>query len=141
MTPAQRSMLFRLFSQAMNTTGIVGTTARDLERERITIKVFGSARSWSTFNNKAVDAMKGALLAILNPGDMAAQLRQIQMPRTRLFYSIRNAADPAYIAKIAFDKFDTRDIESLDDDQLYQLSLTLNNRARKHRREKVEEPF
>lgn len=141
MTAAQRIMLFKLFSQAMTASGITGSTARDLERERITKEVLGAVRSWSTFNNYDVDLMKAALEAMINPGNLDAQVRQINMPRARLIYSIRKF-DAAYWQKIARDKFDGKtDLDKLTDAQLVQLRNTLHNRRKPKPQLTPEEPF
>lgn len=141
MTTAQRIMLFKLFGQAMAESGIVGTAARELERERLTVKVCGRAKSWNDFNNRDVDRMKAALQAIVDPANMTAQVRQIQMPRTRLLYGLRQAADEEYIARICADKFGTHDFENLDDHQLTDLHRTICNRAfARKRREKQSAP-
>jgi hypothetical protein len=143
MTTAQRVMLFRFFSQAMARAGVVGTVARELERERITVKVFGGPRSWSTFNNRDVDRMKGTLLAILRPADLDAQVKQIEMPRTRLLTGIRESGYPRHkVETIAADEFGTRDFESLLEHDLENLHRTVINRARSQRRHQtVEAPF
>jgi len=138
MTGPQRNMLFRMFYQAMAKAGVRGKVAQEAERERLTIRVFNAPVSWSTFKDPEVDRMKAELLALLKPADANAQLRQIQMPRTRLLYAIERAADPAYTAKIVFDKFGTRDIEDLDDEQLAQIRMTLQNRGRSKARKQFE---
>jgi len=141
MTTDQRIMLFSLFSRAMAASRVVGTIACDQERERITIKVLGSARSWSTFNNQDVDKMKGALLAIIDPTNLNAQVKQIRMPRTRTLYAIRQFDQPLW-SKIAFGKFQGQtDLDLLTDEQLDQLRITLYERRRsKARKARHVEP-
>ncbi len=146
MTDAQRNMLFRMFSAACRLQGIAGSTAREIERENLTVKALGRPMSWTKFGDPEVDDVKAELLAIIKPADLDAQLRQIQMRRGRLLYAIEHLADAPYIAKIARDKFGTDDLTRLNQSRLNDLRITLIQRKRaKDRKTKqeqpVEEPF
>jgi hypothetical protein len=141
MTDAQRNMLFRMFSVACRLQGIVGSTAREIERENLTVKALGRPMSWTKFGDPEVDDVKGELLAIIKPVDLDAQLRQIQMRRSRLLYAIERLADAPYIAKIARDKFGCDDLTRLNQSRLNDLRITLIMRKRaKDRKAKQEQP-
>jgi len=128
-SPAQRTMLFSMFNRACQAANLTGSIARDQYREQLTIKVCGSLISWNDLTNKQVDAIKGELLAILQPANLDAQLDQINQQRTRTLYSIRRFPDQ-YVAKIAQSKFGKTDLADLTERQLRQLAMTLGNRAR-----------
>ena len=54
---------------------------------------------------KDFDAVKGHLLALARPADMAAQLRITNMAKTRLIHRIKELAAEAYINKVIEDRF------------------------------------
>jgi hypothetical protein len=57
-------MLFSLFARLAKERGWDGAR-REVEREKLTVEAFGSALSWSTFDNREVDRMKAVLNAEL----------------------------------------------------------------------------
>lgn len=79
--------------------------------------------------NRDFDLVKGHLLALAQPANLNAQVRQENMPRTRLIVGIRKRASEAYIAAICRDKFGTGAWEDLSEPQLEQLRDTLAARA------------
>lgn len=79
-------MLFGHFARVVHG---LGPTAREVERERITVEVFGRARSWSEFGDPEVDRMKQALLARLDPANIRAGVAVVQ-------YEERDAAQAAH---------------------------------------------
>ena len=98
MTWGQRSEYFRLIDAAADELGI--TTAKDREelRQRIHLEAFGEAKSAKEINHlKDFDKFKAAALAITQPTNLHAQMRQAEMPTTRLVFAIRKLAPEAYI--------------------------------------------
>jgi hypothetical protein len=75
------------------------------------------------------DRVLAEIKALSQPADLDAQLRQSNMPRTRLIYSCRQKADAPYIAALARDRFHTDDWTSLPVESLEQLRNTLADRA------------
>jgi hypothetical protein len=88
------------------------------------------------------DSVLAELAAISKPNDLEAQMREANMPRTRLLFAVgklsTNLSPPnhhlAYACTIARDKFGTPDLESLADAQLLDLRNTLAARLSAHRR-------
>jgi hypothetical protein len=75
------------------------------------------------------DNVLAEIKAIIQPSSLDAQLRQVNMPRTRLIYACRQKADPPYIAALARDRFHTDDWTSLPIESMEQLRNTLAARA------------
>lgn len=80
------------------------------------------------------DLVKGAMLALSKPADVAAQLRQIAMAKTRLKFAIQKLMPEAYWRAVARNKFHTEDLEELNEAQLTQLRNTLAARANAKRK-------
>lgn len=93
------------------------------------------------------DRVLAELAAITRPDDLDAQMRELNMPKTRLLFAIGKLsahlspprAHLAYACQIARDKFGQTDLESLKDDQLLQLRNTLAARLSAHRHRKQSE--
>lgn len=78
--------------------------------------------------NKEFDKVKAALLAISQPANLKAQLRQTDQEAIRLRFSIQRHVE-AYWRAIATDKFSHANLDDLSVDQLTQLRNTLHARA------------
>ncbi len=141
MNAPQRTMLFSLFARLCRAMARKTRETQDLLRADITEDLFGSAISWSDFDNRHIDRMKRRLVAMLNPHDLGAQLADSdeggeQAERDRLLNRID--ADMAkagfgdwYVKKIAVDFYDRADWRELPLEQLKNLRNTIANRARK----------
>ena len=75
------------------------------------------------------DSVLAEIKAIRQPSSLDAQLRQENMPRTRLLYSCRQKADEPYIIALARDRFHADDWTTLPLESLEQLRNTLADRA------------
>lgn len=71
MTSGERNLLFGLFAKVARG---LGPAAREIEREKLTVEVFGRARSWSTFTHGDVDRMKAALETRRREHDLAPRI-------------------------------------------------------------------
>lgn len=78
---------------------------------------------------KDFDDLKGAALAIIHPSNLNMQMRQAEMPTTRLIYAIRQLAPEAYIIAEAGRKFHTGDWTTLDESDLTMLRNHITARA------------
>lgn len=90
--------------------------------------------------NVDFDRVKSHLLAISQPSNLDAQMRQANMSRTRLLVGIRKRGAEGYIVALSRDKFGTAAWVNLPEFQLIQLRDTLAARA-SAKRKKVEVPF
>jgi hypothetical protein len=133
MTPAQNALYFREWGRVRSVCKQQGFPIPD--RHDLHVKALGLDKSHLEFTNADFDRVLAEFRAISQPDNLAAQLRQQDMPRRRLLYSIRRLAAEPYWRAIAQDKFGTADASRLDLDQLTQLRITLaaRSRARSHR--------
>src|SRR5438105_115432 len=86
-------MLFGFWNRAKNVlmNGRV-TWTKDEENKRrheLTAKALGREKSWSDLTNSDVDLIKAALLAIIHPESLNAQLRQQAQPTIRMRFGLR----------------------------------------------------
>ena len=128
MTPAQNALYFREWGRVRSVCKQQGFPIPD--RHDLHVKALGLDKSHLDFTNADFDRVLAEFRAISQPDNLAAQLRQQNMPRRRLLYSIRRLAAEPYWRAIAQDKFGTADETRLDLDQLTQLRITLAARAR-----------
>jgi hypothetical protein len=128
MTPAQNALYFREWGRVRSVCKPQGFPIPD--RHDLHVKALGLDKSHLDFTNADFDRVLAEFRAISQPDNLAAQLRQQDMPRRRLLYSIRRLAAEPYWRAIAQDKFGTADESRLDLDQLTQLRITLAARAR-----------
>lgn len=94
------------------------------DRHDLHAAALGADKSHLKFNNGDLDKVLAVFRAHSRPDDVAAQLRQIEQPATRLRHRLREF-DSAYLSKIARDKFGTDDLDLLNEEQLTQLRNTL----------------
>jgi len=128
MTPLQNSLYFREWGKLRAACQRKGRPVPD--RHELHIRALGQDKSHLDFTNEDFDRVLAEFRAISRPDDLAAQLRQQDMPRRRLLYTIRRLAPAPYCQAIARDKFGTTDLDNLDLGQLRQLRITLAARAR-----------
>lgn len=106
------------------------TATQEEARQLIHQRAFGGPKSARTINHlKEFDNFIAAVKALLQPANLEAQLRQAEMPNTRLIYAIRQLAPEAYIIAEARRKFATEDWPSLGESDLTMLRNHLAARA------------
>lgn len=124
-----------------------GPSARDVEREKITIAAFGKPKSWGTFNNRDVDLMKAHLQALLTPDSLTAQMATINAAekgeRRSLIWRCeqlmqRAGFAEAYTETLSVYAYDRRDWRDLPLDQLTNIRVTLQARAGSKAKRPVE---
>lgn len=128
MTSKQRALYFREWGSVRTACQQQGHPVPG--RHELHIRALGQDKSHLDLTNEDFDRVLAEFRAISRPDDLAAQLRQQDMPRRRLLYTISQLAPEPYWRAIARDKFGTADLDSLDLEQLRQLRLTLAARAR-----------
>ena len=134
MTVAQHAAYFRLLSQVYEACGLPTAEDREDMRFDIHLRAFGEPRSAKLINHlKDFDDFKAACLANMQPANLGAQMRQAEMPKTRLIYAIRKLAPEAYIISECWRKFGVEDWESLGESHLTMLRNHLAARAAKIR--------
>ena len=128
MTPLQNSLYFREWGRVRAVCKQQGLPIPD--RHALHVKALGQDKSHLDFSNEDFDRVLAEFRAVSQPDNLAAQLRQQDMPRRRLIYTIMRMAPEAYWRAIAQDKFGTADESRLDLAQLKQLRITLAARSR-----------
>ncbi len=99
-------------------------------RQMIHQRAFGGPKSAKAINHlRDFDDFLAAVKALLMPTNVAAQMRQAEMPLTRLIYAIRQLAPEAYIVAEAERKFGAGDWEALNESDLTTLRNHLAKRA------------
>jgi hypothetical protein len=132
MTALQNSLYFREWGRARAACKQQGFPVPD--RHSLHVKAIGQDKSHLDFTNDDFDQVLAEFRALSQPDNLAAQLRQQDMPRRRLLYTIRRLADEPYWRAIARDKFGTDDETRLNLAQLTQLRITLAARSRSRTR-------
>lgn len=142
MTSEQRAMCFgewkKCWFAIVQASG--GRTTADERGVRmgVTAKALGKPRSWSAFwSNGDVDRLLAVMWAIARPGDLAAQIRQLDQPLTRVEGSsfaqallaelgIAEAGRDAYLDGIAR-RIHKRPLADLSADQWRDVLAALNH--------------
>ena len=132
MTALQNSLYFREWGRVRAACRQQGFPAPD--RHALHVKALGLDKSHLDFTDQDFDRVLAEFRAISQPDNLVAQLRQQDMPRRRLLYSIMRLAPEAYWRAIARDKFGTAEESRLDMNQLKQLQITLAARSRSRSR-------
>lgn len=78
---------------------------------------------------KDFDELKAACLAVIQPNNLEAQLRQAEMEKTRRIHAIKELAPEAYYRAEAQRKFGCDELELLNESQLTMLRNHLTKRA------------
>src|ERR1035437_5480131 len=94
MPPLQNSLYFREWGRVRAACKQQGFPIPD--RHSLHVKALGQDKSHLNFSNEDFDQVLAEFRAISQPDNLAAQLRQQDMPRRRLLYSIRRLADEPY---------------------------------------------
>ena len=138
MTALQNSLYFREWGKVRTACKQQGFPVPD--RHYLHVKALGQDKSHLDFTNDDFDQVLAEFRALSQPDNLDAQLRQQDMPRRRLLYSIMHLADAPYWRAIARDKFGTDDETRLDLVQLHQLLITLAARSRSRTRRQAAAP-
>lgn len=126
MTTAQHRAYWSWIQRVAQATG----EARETARQAVHLQAFGGPKSAKTINHlRDFDDFVAACKAIVQPANLDAQMRQAEMPRTRLIYAIRQLAPEAYVIEEAGRKFGGVDWETLDESSLTMLRNHLAARA------------
>lgn len=130
MTVVQHGLYFRLLDQAAVAVGAKSKVQREELRQRIHLAAFGGPKSAKAINHlKEFDAFKASALAVIHPSNLHLQMRQAEMPTTRLVFAIRQLAPEAYIIAESDRKFHTSDWTALDESALTMLRNHISARA------------
>lgn len=109
LTPRQLAHHWQLWSRAKAVLMPGRSTWTKYEenelRHTLYREALGADKSLTEFTNADFDKVKAAMLAIIEPGDLSAQLRQLSQERNRLLYGIRRmvrelGAGEAYVQAI-----------------------------------------
>jgi hypothetical protein len=136
----QQQRFWREWSTIKGQFKAQGHTDAQIENERYAMLERAGFDSLTQVDPAAgFDKVLAELAAINNPADLSAQLRQAQMPRTRLLYAIQKldrhfskssirdslSAISPYTQAIMEDRFNTTELDRLSLSQLQQLRNTL----------------
>ena len=101
MTALQNSLYFREWGRVRAACKLHGFPVPD--RHSLHVKALGQDKSHLVFTNDDFDLVLAEFRALSQPDNLAAQLRQQDMPRRRLLYSIWRLAPEPYWRAIAQD--------------------------------------
>lgn len=141
MTVEQHGRYWRDVSAVAHRLKVKSEEARQLIHER----AFGGPKSAKEINHlKDFDEFIAAVKALLQPANLDAQMRQAEMPKTRLIHAIQELSPEAYYRAEALRKFGLEELDQLDESQLTMLRNHLSKRAAAIRwpaqSERVKEP-
>jgi hypothetical protein len=113
MTHAQNGLYFREWSTARRALRKQGLSPKecDARRHQVHVEELGEDKSHLAFTEDDFDAVLGGFWKISYPWDLARQLRQLNMRKTRMLYRIRQIASESYVQGI-IDRMDARRSES-----------------------------
>ncbi len=83
MSPAQTMLYFREVGRARDVLKAKGLPFGDVQRHALHKRALGVSKSSKDFTNGDLDKILGALRAIIDPGDLKAQLHAIDQPELR----------------------------------------------------------
>ena len=126
MTRGQVSLYWREWNR-------VRKAAPATQRHDLHVQALGFDVSHKDFTNGDLDKVLAEFRAVSEPWNLNAQMRQLNQPRERLMWSIRQRADRPYWEKIMRDRFKKERLEDLSDGELEQLRNTLAARGKKKR--------
>lgn len=84
MTPSQTRMYFSLIGRVRDVYKGKGLAFGDVQRHALHQKALGVMKSSKDFTNVDLDKVKATILAIVEPGNLTAQLNQLDQPERRL---------------------------------------------------------
>lgn len=130
MTVDQHNAYFYWLGRVYEARGCANQKEREAVRQEIHQAAFGAPTSAKAINHlKMFDDFKAACLAVLDPTNLEAQIRQAEMPKTRLMKAVRDLAPEAYYRHEANRKFGVAELDLLDEGQLTELRNHLSARA------------
>jgi hypothetical protein len=130
MTEDQFFRYWREVGRVCDALGAKTKEHRDDTRKQIHLRAFDDERSAKEINKgKDFDNFLMAVDAILDPSNLAKQMRRANMECTRLIEGCRQRAPEDYIVAEAVRKFGQGDWTQLNEDQLTMLRNHLSNRA------------
>lgn len=138
MTEGQARAYWRMFGEICVVLKWSGSKADMDEYRRDWHEQSGLGRcSVTTINHlDQFDELIKTHLAITDSGNVNAQMRMANMPRTRLLHKIRSMAHPDFIqGLLESDRFKARALEDLNDKDLSDFRLTLAARVCSAKRE------
>ena len=83
MSPAQTMLYFREVGRARDVLKAKGLPFGDVQRHALHKKALGATKSSKDFTNGDLDKVLAALRAIIDPGDLRAQLHALDQPEVR----------------------------------------------------------
>lgn len=83
MSPAQTAMYFSLWGRVRDVLKARGLPHGDVQRHALHKKALGAMKSSKDFTNADLDKVKAAMLAIVEPGNLTAQLKALDQPALR----------------------------------------------------------
>jgi hypothetical protein len=106
------------------------------QRHALYMQALGEDKSLTEMDNEDFDLVLGELKAIVNPGDLNAQLHALNGRRTRLLHGIRRLGDEFYVGGIvrtmnAEGKLGSSEIEALHPKELVKVMIALVKNARR----------
>lgn len=140
MTAAQTAMYFSLWGRVRDAYKAKGLACGDAQRHALHNKALGVSKSSKDFTNADVDKIKATFLAIVEPGNLDAQLHQLEQPEKRksfLLAQVRDLAgrcvdkpgrEGAYLDGMTRKIFGPAQYQLLDEIQLGQLCGVLHRR-------------
>lgn len=78
---------------------------REDARKNLHLQTFGDERSAKDVDNDGLTELIGVVAKICEPDNMNAQLRQIEMPKTKLIHRIKGMAEPGMIQHLLSQRF------------------------------------
>ena len=118
----------------------------NLRRREITVRALGYDKSSTDFTNREFDKVVQELRAIIDPGDLNGQLRQLNMERTRIWRGLRSLmrqldVTDSYVQAIASRMFDSNSqLSTLNSQQLRDLMIALREHQRRASRTYILHP-
>jgi hypothetical protein len=106
------------------------------------IVAFGKDISSSQLTNKQLDRILALFKLLADPDDLSATLawhNPEDSARTRLLWFLRHKCIESYVVEICREKFGTDNWEALDYPELRQLHMTLKNRPRALKPDRIDQ--
>jgi hypothetical protein len=108
----------------------------DQRRHELYVQALGEEKSLTQFTNDDLDQVKAAMLAIVEPGNLKAQLAAINGQRTRLLFGIRRLAPADYVDGLVArmnreSKLGGSDLEALHPPELAKVLIALKMHERR----------
>lgn len=83
MNAAQTAMYFSIWGRVRDVYKAKGLPCGDVQRHALHLRALGYRKSSKDFTNAELDKVKGAMMAIVEPDNLNAQLRALDQPELR----------------------------------------------------------